>query len=162
MTRKPFSIIAGALAAVLMPLTSTTAYAQGMLTEQNAKTIKDVELSADIVVAGGGLSGVCAAVSAARHGATVILVQDRPVLGGNASSEVRMGIVGAKGDQNAEAGLLEEMQMRNFRFNPLLRYTLWDDAIYSTVVMEPNIKLLLNTSVEDVVMDGDRIAAVKA
>lgn len=52
--------------------------------------------------------------------------------------------------------------MRNFRFNPLLRYTLWDDAIYSTVVMEPNIKLLLNTSVEDVVMDGDRIAAVKA
>lgn len=162
MTRKSFSIIAGALAAVLMPLTSTTAYAQGMLTEQNAKTIKDVELSADIVVAGGGLSGVCAAVSAARHGATVILVQDRPVLGGNASSEVRMGIVGAKGDQNAEAGLLEEMQMRNFRFNPLLRYTLWDDAIYSTVVMEPNIKLLLNTSVEDVVMDGDRIAAVKA
>lgn len=162
MTRKSFSIIAGALAAVLMPLTSTAAYAQGMLTEQNAKTIKDVELSADIVVAGGGLSGVCAAVSAARHGATVILVQDRPVLGGNASSEVRMGIVGAKGDQNAEAGLLEEMQMRNFRFNPLLRYTLWDDAIYSTVVMEPNIKLLLNTSVEDVVMDGDRIAAVKA
>lgn len=162
MTRKSFSIIAGALAAVLMPLTSTTAYAQGMLTEQNAKTIKDVELSADIVVAGGGLSGVCAAVSAARHGAIVILVQDRPVLGGNASSEVRMGIVGAKGDQNAEAGLLEEMQMRNFRFNPLLRYTLWDDAIYSTVVMEPNIKLLLNTSVEDVVMDGDRIAAVKA
>lgn len=61
MTRKSFSIIAGALAAVLMPLTSTTAYAQGMLTEQNAKTIKDVELSADIVVAGGGLSGVCAA-----------------------------------------------------------------------------------------------------
>ena len=53
MTRKSFSIIAGALAAVLMPLTSTTAYAQGMLTEQNAKTIKDVELSADIVVAGG-------------------------------------------------------------------------------------------------------------
>ena len=133
-----------------------------MLTEKNSQTIKNVELSADIVVAGGGLSGVCAAVAAARHGATVILVQDRPVLGGNASSEIRMGIVGAKGDQNAEAGLLEEMQLRNFRFNPLLRYTLWDDAIYSTVVMEPNIKLLLNTSVEDVVMDGDKIAAIKA
>lgn len=134
-----------------------------MRTEQNhPETTRDVELSADIVVAGGGLAGVCAAVSAARHGATVILVQDRPVLGGNASSEVRMGIVGAKGDQNAEAGLLEEMQMRNFHYNPLLRYTQWDDAIYSTVVMEKNIKLLLNTSINDVVMDGERIAAVKA
>lgn len=163
MTRRLFRNIAGALAALaLMPLTSPASYAQGMLTEKNSQTIKNVELSADIVVAGGGLSGVCAAVAAARHGATVVLVQDRPVLGGNASSEIRMGIVGAKGDQNAEAGLLEEMQLRNFRFNPLLRYTLWDDAIYSTVVMEPNIKLLLNTSVEDVVMDGDKIAAIKA
>ena len=119
MTRKSFSIIAGALAAVLMPLTSTTAYAQGMLTEQNAKTIKDVELSADIVVAGGGLSGVCAAVSAARHGATVILVQDRPVLGGNASSEVRMGIVGAKGDQNAEAVQRERQERAKVDVNKL-------------------------------------------
>ena len=142
--------------------TGKVAEAQGILTEKNSQTRYDKELQADVVVAGGGLAGVCAAVSAARHGCTVILVQDRPVLGGNASSEIRMGIVGAKGDQNAEAGLLEEIQLRNFRFNPLMRYTLWDDAIYSTVIMEKNITLLLNTSVEDVVMDGEKIAALKA
>jgi hypothetical protein len=133
-----------------------------MLTEQNSQVIKDVDMSADVVVAGGGLAGVCAAVSAARHGCKVILVQDRPVLGGNASSEMRMGIVGAHGDQNQEAGLLEELQLNNFYYNPLQRYTLWDDIIYSMVVKEPNITLLLNTSVNDVVMEGDRIKAVKA
>ena len=54
-----------------------------------------VELQADVLVAGGGMAGVCAAISAARHGAKVILVQDRSRLGGNASSEVGMHIVGA-------------------------------------------------------------------
>ena len=136
--------------------------AQEMRTEKNSTVKYTAELEGDFVVVGGGLAGVCAAVSAARHGAKVILVQDRPVLGGNASSEIRMGICGAKTSQDYEAGILEEMQLRNFRYNPLQRYTLWDDAIYSTVVMEPNIKLLLNTSVQDVVMDGERIAAVKA
>ena len=133
-----------------------------MRTEQNSPVIRDVTLETELVVCGGGLSGVCAAVAAARHGTKVILVQDRPMLGGNASSEMRMGIVGVLKDQYQEAGILEEMQLRNFRFNPLQRYTLWDDAILTTVISEPNIRLLLNTSVEDVVMDGDRIAAVKA
>jgi hypothetical protein len=135
--------------------------AQEMRTELNSKVVNDVTLEGDFVVAGGGLAGVCAAVSAARHGASVVLIQDRPMLGGNASSEMRMGIVGVLKDQYSEAGILEEMQLRNFYLNPLQRYTIWDDVIYSTVVSEPNIKLLLNTSVEDVVMDGERIAAVK-
>lgn len=133
-----------------------------VLTEANSEVVYNETIEAGLVVCGGGLSGVCAAVSAARHGVKVVLVQDRPVLGGNASSEMRMGIVGVKSDQVQETGILEEMQLRNFYYNPLQRYTLWDDVIYSTVVSEPNIRLLLNTSVEDVVMDGDRIAAVKA
>ena len=133
-----------------------------MLTEQTEKTIIDKTIEADVVVAGGGLAGVCAAVSAARHGSKVVLVQDRPVLGGNASSEIRMGICGSKGDQYAETGILEEIQCKNFYFNPLQRYTIWDDMMYTTVVEEKNITLLLNTSVNGVVMDGDRIAAVKA
>ena len=150
------------IAAMLVCVVPYMASAQ-IITEQNALPVKkQVELSADVVVCGGGLSGVCAAVSAARHGAKVILVQDRPVLGGNASSEMRMGIVGAKTDETQETGILEEMQLRNFYYNPLQRYTMWDDTIYSTVVTEPNIKLLLNTSVNDVVMNGERIAAVKA
>ena len=147
---------------LLVSLLSVQAGAQGMLTEKNSQVVKEVELQADFVVAGGGLAGVCAAVSAARHGTSVILVQDRPVLGGNASSEMRMGIVGVLKDQYQEAGILEEMQLRNFYYNPLQRYTLWDDVIYTTVISEPNIKLLLNTSVEDVVMNGSEIAAVKA
>ena len=53
------------------------------------------EVTSDLVVVGGGLSGVCCAVTAAREGLRVTLVQDRPVLGGNASSEVRLWILGA-------------------------------------------------------------------
>ncbi|MFA0756867.1 MAG: hypothetical protein YPKNTGVA_002396, partial [Candidatus Fervidibacter sp.] len=46
------------------------------------------ELEADVVVVGGGMAGVCAAIAAARNGASVVLIQDRPVLGGNSSSEI--------------------------------------------------------------------------
>ncbi len=157
---KRFFLILCAAAAAFLPLRAQDA--APMRTEANSPVVKNVEMETELVVCGGGLSGVCAAVAAARHGTKVILVQDRPMLGGNASSEMRMGIVGVLKDQYQEAGILEEMQLRNFRYNPLQRYTLWDDAILTTVISEPNIKLLLNTSVEDVVMDGDRIAAVKA
>lgn len=145
-----------------MLLLPFSGWSQGMLTEKNSQVIKDIELESDFIVCGGGLSGVCAAVSAARHGVKVILIQDRPVLGGNTSSEMRMGIVGVKEDQSQETGILEEMQLKNFRYNPLQRYTLWDDVIYSTVVSEKNIKLLLNTTINDVVMENGKIAAVKA
>ena len=54
-----------------------------------------VDLHTDVLIAGGGLAGVCAAIAAARNGAKVVLVQDRSRLGGNSSSEVKMHIVGA-------------------------------------------------------------------
>jgi heterodisulfide reductase subunit A-like polyferredoxin len=54
-----------------------------------------VELETDVLIAGGGLAGVCAAGSAARNGARVVLVQDRSRLGGNSSSEVKMHVIGA-------------------------------------------------------------------
>ena len=50
--------------------------------------------SYDLVVVGGGVAGICTAVSAARLGSKVALIQDRPVLGGNNSSEVRVGLSG--------------------------------------------------------------------
>lgn len=50
--------------------------------------------SYDLVVVGGGVAGTCAAISASRHGCRVALIQDRPVLGGNNSSEVRVGLSG--------------------------------------------------------------------
>jgi len=58
----------------------------------NFRELKTERLVCDLAVIGGGLSGVCAAITAARAGIKVILVQDRPVLGGNASSEVRLWI----------------------------------------------------------------------
>ena len=125
--------------------------------------ITNRELSAGLVIVGGGIAGVSTALAAARHGADVILIQDRPVLGGNASSEIRMGITGAAGDNCKETGILEELQLNNYHFNPLLRYTLWDDVLLSAVLHEPKIRLLLNTSVQEVVMEDDtHIAAVRA
>ncbi len=50
---------------------------------------------ADICVVGGGMAGLAVALAAARHGADVILMHERPVLGGNASSEIRVHICGA-------------------------------------------------------------------
>ena len=123
---------------------------------------KDSPKHFDLVVVGGGLSGICAAVAAARHGADVMLIQDRPVLGGNASSEIRMGICGAHGKERKETGLLEEIQLNNIYYNPLMRYTLWDDILLSFVRAEKNITLLLNTSVEAVETDGARIKCVTA
>ncbi len=127
---------------------------EGVITERNIET--------DFVVVGGGLSGVCAALAAARHGARVVLAQDRSVLGGNASSEIRMGIMGAYGDDNKETGLLEELQLENLYYNPLRRYTRWDDVLYSAVVREPGITLLLDTSVWKVEARENRILAVEA
>jgi hypothetical protein len=110
-------------------------------------------LSADFCVVGGGMAGVCAAVAAARQGAKVVLVQDRPVLGGNASSEVRMHIVGAdchRGRPGArETGLIEEFRLEDTVRNPHRSYSQWDLLLYEKVVQEPNITLLLNTTCTD-------------
>ena len=57
--------------------------------------MKNITKNYDVVVVGGGVAGMCAAIAAARHGAQTALVQNRPVLGGNASGEIRMHICGA-------------------------------------------------------------------
>ncbi len=120
------------------------------------------KLSADLAVVGGGMSGVCAALAAARNGLSVILVQDRPMLGGNASSEMRMWICGAHGKDNKEGGILEEILLENYYYNPTLRYTIWDDVLYTFIKREKNITLLLNTTVEGVKTEGSRIVSVSA
>lgn len=114
----------------------------------------------DFCVVGGGLSGMCAAIGAARHGARVALMQDRPVLGGNASSEVRMHICGAHGANNLETGLIEEIALENRYRNPLRNYSIWDSILYERVRFEEGIDLLLNCSCNRLEMDGDRISSV--
>jgi hypothetical protein len=123
-------------------------------------------LTADLCVVGGGMAGVCAALAAARLGARVVLVQDRSVLGGNASSEIRMHIVGASCSGRRplarESGLLEEIRLEEAVRNPLRSPAIFDLLLYDLVAREPNITLLLDTACDGCVMDGRRIAAVEA
>ena len=110
---------------------------------------KKNRIEADLCVVGGGIAGVCAAVAAARLGARVVLLQDRSVLGGNASSEIRMHIVGADchGSRPGarETGLLEELRLEDAVRNPQRSFPQWDLLLYEMVVEEPGITLLLNT-----------------
>lgn len=115
---------------------------------------------ADICVVGGGLAGLSAAVSAARHGASVVLMQDRPVLGGNASSEIRMWVRGAHGLENRETGIIQELELENIYRNPLMNYSIWDSVLYQAAREEKNIALLLNCSCLGCEMRGDRIVSV--
>ena len=115
----------------------------------------------DLCVVGGGMAGLCAAVAAARHGASVVLMQDRPVLGGNASSEIRMWICGAHGKNMRETGILEEIELENLRRNPGPNYSIWDSVLYEKARFQENLTLLLNCSCLDAAMDGARIASIK-
>jgi hypothetical protein len=117
----------------------------------------------ELCVVGGGMAGLCAALAAARHGARVLLMQDRPVLGGNASSEVRMWICGARGPDNKETGILEELMLENYYRNPALRYPIWDTVLYGAAIAEPNLTLLLNCSCTEVrtSADGARIESIR-
>lgn len=123
---------------------------------EQPRSNRRTDISADIVVAGGGLAGVCAAISAARAGARVVLVQDRPVLGGNASSEVRLWALGATshmGNNNRysrEGGLIDEIMLENTYRNPMGNPLIFDTVLLDKVVAENNITLLLNTAVYQV------------
>lgn len=116
-------------------------------------------MTTDITVVGGGLAGVCAAVAAARLGKTVSLIQNRPVLGGNSSSEVRVWVCGATGHGTnryaRETGIMGELfienQFRNSDGNPYF----WDLVVLETVRAEKNISLFLNTDVHEVEAEGN-------
>jgi hypothetical protein len=133
---------------------------------------KTISLAGDLVIVGGGLTGTCAAVTAARAGVKVILVQDRPVLGGNCSSEVRLWILGATshmGNNNRwarEGGVIDEIMLENIHRNPDGNPLIFDTVLLEKVVEEKNITLLLNTAVYDLDKnpendaDSDKITAV--
>jgi hypothetical protein len=125
-----------------------------------------VDLETDVVVAGGGLAGVCAAIAAARHGARVVLLQDRSRLGGNSSSEVKMHVVGANQHTGRpgwrEGGLIEELRLADAVNNPQRCWELWDLLLYDKVVSEPNITLLLETTLCSAAVRGGSISEVTA
>ena len=114
----------------------------------------------DFCVVGGGLAGMCAAIAAARHGLKVALMHDRPVLGGNASSEIRMWIGGCHGEENKETGILEEFLLENqYRNNPPV-FSIWDSVLYEAVRFQHNLTLILNCSCFEATMAGDQLRAV--
>ncbi|RLG94518.1 hypothetical protein DRO37_05315 [Candidatus Bathyarchaeota archaeon] len=129
---------------------------------------KTIEARYDIIVVGGGLAGVCAAIAAARHGCKTAIVQDRPVFGGNCSSEIRVAAHGANsgGAWARETGIIEEIliedRVRNHDFfeNGCIN-SVWDMILYEWVKKEPNLTSYLNTRVIGVEMESSsRISAV--
>ncbi|MBV9867214.1 MAG: FAD-dependent oxidoreductase [Abitibacteriaceae bacterium] len=142
-----------------------------MLKESPAtsRQFRTVHLDCDLVVIGGGMAGTCCAITATRAGLRVTLIQDRPVLGGNASSEVRLWVLGATAHMSnnnrwaREGGVIDELLVentfRNREGNPLL----FDTILLEKVISEPNLTLLLNTAViEASKADPDTIQAVRA
>ena len=119
------------------------------------------EHATDLCVVGGGLSGICAAISAARLGTKVIIMQDRPMFGGNASSEIRMWICGAHGENNRETGLVEEFILENYYVNPMRNYSVWDSVLYEKVKAEENIEILLNCACYDAKTDNGVVKSIR-
>lgn len=120
----------------------------------------------EVIVVGGGMAGVCAAIASARTGACTALIQDRPVLGGNASSEIRMHICGATHHghrENArETGILEEILLENRSRNPQHSFSIFDTVLWEKVRQEEKLELYLNTRVTDVETADGRILNLKA
>ncbi len=116
----------------------------------------------DLCVVGGGIAGMLTAISAARHGVKVALMHDRHVLGGNASSEIRMWICGAgsRVKNLQETGIIEEIMLENMHRNPKRNWSLWDSILYEKVRFEPNITLILSCACHSAECDGDRIVSV--
>ena len=115
----------------------------------------------DFVVIGGGLSGMCAAVAAAREGLRVALVQDRAVLGGNNSSEIRVQLGGAMDCQPYPnlGNLLKEFAPTE-KGNAMPPSYYKDDAKMAVVLNEKNISLFTLTKAIAVEKSGSRIVSV--
>ncbi|AEV30056.1 hypothetical protein SpiGrapes_2280 [Sphaerochaeta pleomorpha str. Grapes] len=129
------------------------------------ETDYEKHIVADITIVGGGLSGVCAAIAAARKGCTVSLVHSRSVLGGNSSSEIRVWTRGATGGGNLfaeEMGILGELKLTNQYRNPEGNPILWDDILLDAVLTEKNISLFLNSFVFQVESKEGHVASVHA
>lgn len=133
------------------------------------RTLREEYIHADLIIVGGGMAGTCCAITAARRGMKVTLVQDRPVLGGNGSSEIRLWILGATshmGNNNRwarEGGVIDEILVENLYRNPEGNPLILDTILLEKVTQEPNITLLLNTAMFELQKkDAETIESVAA
>ncbi|WP_053205034.1 FAD-dependent oxidoreductase [Jiangella muralis] len=126
--------------------------------------MREQQVRHDVTVVGGGLAGVCAAIAAARLGRSVALINNRPVLGGNSSSEIRVWVVGAtahgRNHHARETGIMGELFVENQYRNPEGNPYYWDAVVLDAVRAEPNISLYLNTDVRSVAASDGRIESV--
>lgn len=125
----------------------------------------------DVVVCGGGLAGVCAAIASARNGASTCILQDRPVFGGNSSSEIRVYPQGAANYHAyaRETGVISELLIEERAVNHEPNHhngranSVWDMLLYDKVMSTPNLSFHLNTTVYEASLgDDSEIRVLKA
>lgn len=125
-----------------------------------------IEKEYDFIVVGGGMAGLCGAIAAARRGARTALVHNRPVLGGNASSEIRMHICGADYHMSRkharETGILEEILLENKRRNPEMLYPIFDTVLWEKAAFQENLDLYLNTYMTEAACEDQEIRTIFA
>src|SRR5271154_465373 len=134
-------------------------------------TIEVIHQTFDLIVVGGGISGTCAAISAARNNVKVALVHERSTLGGNSASEVRNIIEDTCGNSPwiKESGILCEIETKERTRNwesaipEGLKNSDWVLVLYEWAKREKNLTLFLNTSMREVEMlDESHILAIHA
>lgn len=126
---------------------------------------KEETLHFDVVIVGGGMTVMVRGIASARHGAKTALVQDRPVLGGNASSEIRMHICGAtanmKKPELSEGGIVHELMLSNKRVNDSYNFSIWDAVLFQAAKNEKNLTLLLNTTMHAAACQDGEITCIE-
>ncbi len=129
------------------------------------KNYKKLEAKYDFIVVGGGLTGISAALAASRQGIKTALVHDRHVLGGNASSEIRMHIWGASASGKKfnlqEGGIVHELILKNKSINDSFNFSIWDAVLFDTVKKQKNLTVYLNTTMHAAIAEKNVIKQIE-
>lgn len=141
-----------------MPLEAETNLTSWRKTKLGESTIPEQQKNYDLVITGGGLAGCAAAISAAEQGLKVALIHDRPVLGGNASEEVRVHSLGIYGKYERILKMIDTKHYPNGSFKAKYDQEKRD----KNMKRFKNIDLFLNWRAYDARSENDHITHVDA